>query len=231
VLQTWDGLGPGPDHRRVDGTLVLLDVSGFTRLTERLARRGREGAEELSEVLGGVFGHLLSEAHDEGADLLKWGGDALLLLLDGRSHVRRGVRAAARMHRALARSGRDTSAGRVVLRCSTGVHAGPVDLVVAGDPSSHLELVVLGPSVSRVIALEKEAGAESLPGRRPRVTPLPGSLAWTAAGVNRSALICVASEPSGVRRGESASWLRRPSRGVPRTTRLRRHRRRRPAPG
>ncbi|HSK55303.1 MAG TPA: tetratricopeptide repeat protein [Jiangellales bacterium] len=160
VLQTWDGLGPGPDHRRVDGTLVLLDVSGFTRLTERLARRGREGAEELSEVLEGVFSHLLTEAHDEGADLLKWGGDALLLLLDGRSHVRRGVRAAARMRRALARSGRlDTSAGRVVLRCSTGVHAGPVDLVVAGDPSSHLELVVLGPSVSRVIALEKEAGA------------------------------------------------------------------------
>jgi class 3 adenylate cyclase/tetratricopeptide (TPR) repeat protein len=160
VLQTWDGLGPGPDHRRVDGTLVLLDVSGFTRLTDRLARRGREGAEELSEVLEGVFSHLLTEAHDEGADLLKWGGDALLLLLEGRSHVRRGVRAAARMHRALARSGHlDTSAGRVVLRCSTGVHAGPVDLVVAGDPSSHLELVVLGPSVSRVTALEKEAGA------------------------------------------------------------------------
>ena len=159
VLRSWEPLGPGPVHRRVHGTLVLLDVSGFTRLTERLARRGREGAEELSELLDAVFSRLLAVAHEEGADLLKWGGDAMLLLLDGPAHARRGVRAAAQMHRALARSGRlDTSVGRVVLRCSTGVHAGPVDLVVGGNPSSHLELVVVGPSVSRVAALEREAG-------------------------------------------------------------------------
>jgi class 3 adenylate cyclase/tetratricopeptide (TPR) repeat protein len=143
----------------VNGTLVLLDVSGFTRLTERLSLRGREGAEELSELLDDVFSRLLAEAREEGADLLKWGGDALLLLLDGPAHVRRGARATALMHRALARSGHlDTSVGRVVLRCSTGVHAGPVDLVVGGDPSSHLELLVVGPSVSRVTALEREAG-------------------------------------------------------------------------
>jgi class 3 adenylate cyclase len=28
----------------LEGTMVLADVSGFTRLSERLARKGREGA-------------------------------------------------------------------------------------------------------------------------------------------------------------------------------------------
>jgi class 3 adenylate cyclase len=37
--------------RAVDGTCVFVDVSGFTRLSERLARRGgREGAEQLADV-------------------------------------------------------------------------------------------------------------------------------------------------------------------------------------
>ena len=73
LVPAWAAAEPGPAHRVVDGSLVLLDITGFTRLTERLARRGREGAEELSDVLDTVFGRLLVEADDEGADLLKWG--------------------------------------------------------------------------------------------------------------------------------------------------------------
>ncbi|MBT8248382.1 MAG: hypothetical protein KJN73_11230, partial [Acidimicrobiia bacterium] len=37
--------------REIDGTLCYIDISGFTALSEKLARRGRIGAEELTEVL------------------------------------------------------------------------------------------------------------------------------------------------------------------------------------
>ena len=159
LLPTWAADESNAAHQVVDGSLVLLDITGFTRLTERLAGRAREGAEELSEILDRVFGQLLAEADDEGADLLKWGGDAVLLLLDGPAHARRAGRAALRMHRKLARTGRlTTSIGRVVLRASTGVDSGPVHLVLAGNPSSHRELVVLGPTATRVTALERAAG-------------------------------------------------------------------------
>ena len=53
---TWDDTAPGALHRTVDGTLVFADVSGFTPLTERLARQGKVGAEELTDVLNEVFG-------------------------------------------------------------------------------------------------------------------------------------------------------------------------------
>ena len=159
LVPAWAAAESGAAHRVIDGSLVLLDVTGFTRLTERLVRRGREGAEELSDVLDAVFGGLLAEAEDEGADLLKWGGDAVLLLLDGLDHTRRAGRAALRMHRALARVGRvSTSIGRVVLRASTGLDSGPVNLVLAGDPSQHRELLVLGPTSTRVTMLERAAG-------------------------------------------------------------------------
>jgi class 3 adenylate cyclase/tetratricopeptide (TPR) repeat protein len=159
LLPAWAAADQGPSHRVVDGSLLLFDITGFTPLTERLARRGREGAEELSNLLDDVFGRLLTDAEDEGGDLLKWGGDALLLLFDGPDHGCRAARAALRMQRALAQIGRaNTSIGRVKLRASAGVESGPVHLVLAGNPARHRELVVLGPTATGVTMLEHAAG-------------------------------------------------------------------------
>jgi class 3 adenylate cyclase/tetratricopeptide (TPR) repeat protein len=159
LLPAWAAAELGPAHRVVDGSLLLFDITGFTPLTERLARRGREGAEELSNLLDDVFGRLLTDAEAEGGDLLKWGGDALLLFFDGPDHGCRAARAALRMQRVLARIGRaTTSIGRVKLRASAGVESGPVHLVLAGNPAVNRELVVLGPTATGVTMLEHAAG-------------------------------------------------------------------------
>ena len=39
----------------LDGTMVFADVSGFTRLSERLARKGDEGAEFLVDAINACF--------------------------------------------------------------------------------------------------------------------------------------------------------------------------------
>src|SRR5215218_4130261 len=71
---------PAGRVRTVEGTCVFVDISGFTRLSEQLARRGgREGAEQLSDAIGSCFERLLTVAYDRGGSLLKFGGDALLL--------------------------------------------------------------------------------------------------------------------------------------------------------
>jgi class 3 adenylate cyclase len=79
----------------VEGTLVFVDVSGFTALTERLAAKGKAGAEEITEVIGTVFGGLLEIASAHGADLIKWGGDAVLLLFREPGSAARATRASA----------------------------------------------------------------------------------------------------------------------------------------
>lgn len=143
---------------REDATLVFADLSGFTRLSERLATRGRIGAEQLVEVLNGAFTALLTEAVDCGADLLKFGGDALLLLVRGDDHVDRAAAAAVAMRRALAaRPAVEAPRGAVRLRMSVGVATGEVMVVAAG--TAYRELVLIGPVATELANLEKVASA------------------------------------------------------------------------
>jgi class 3 adenylate cyclase len=67
LLRDWTPTGDDDRHMRVRGTLTFVDISGFTRLTERLARRGNVGAEEMSDILSETFAALLTEARDDGA--------------------------------------------------------------------------------------------------------------------------------------------------------------------
>jgi len=146
----------------LDATLVFADVSGFTPLSERLARKGKVGAEQLTDLLNELFGELLDIAAQRGGDLLKFGGDALLLLFEGAHHTARAAVAADKMQDALTRLARvDTGAGIVTLQMAIGVHSGPVHLFLVGD--SHRELIVTGPAASRTCAMETIAsGGEIL---------------------------------------------------------------------
>ena len=149
LLPAWAAAELGSAHRVVDGSLLLFDITGFTPLTERLARRGREGAEELSNLLDTVFGRLLMDAEDEGGDLLKWGGDALLLFFDGPDHGRRAARAALRMQRALAQIGRaKTSIGRVSAACVRRCRVWSSPPRTRGKSRPAPRLVVLGPTAT-----------------------------------------------------------------------------------
>ena len=47
----------------LEGTMVFADVSGFTRLSERLARKGKEGAEHLVDAINACFSALLADAY------------------------------------------------------------------------------------------------------------------------------------------------------------------------
>jgi class 3 adenylate cyclase/tetratricopeptide (TPR) repeat protein len=147
-------------HRRVAGTLAFVDISGFTALTERLARKGHVGAEEMSDALNATFGHLLTVAHGYGADLVKWGGDAILLMFSGEGHADRGCAAAFGMRATLRDVGRlRTTAGAITLRMSVGVHSGDFDYFLVGDPDLHRELLVTGPAASETARLEGVAVA------------------------------------------------------------------------
>src|SRR5437764_4617292 len=82
ILQ-WLAETPSVNYREIEGSLVFVDISGFTKLSERLAKRGKVGAEELTDAIGSCFTQLLGIAYGNGGGLVKFGGDALLLLFQG----------------------------------------------------------------------------------------------------------------------------------------------------
>ncbi|NNC91920.1 MAG: hypothetical protein HKN80_05460, partial [Acidimicrobiia bacterium] len=88
-------------HQSLPGTMVFVDISGFTAMSERLARFGKLGAEEVVGVLNNTFSALIITAGTYGGDLLKFGGDALLLWFSGDDHLLRGAAAAAAMRNEL----------------------------------------------------------------------------------------------------------------------------------
>ena len=51
----WIASVPGERHRIVDGTVAFVDISGFTKLSEGLAKHGKVGAEELTATIGPSF--------------------------------------------------------------------------------------------------------------------------------------------------------------------------------
>lgn len=154
----WDPQSPPPAARSIDGTLAFVDISGFTRLTEMLSANGKAGAEELTGLLDSTFVDLLAIARGHGAELVKWGGDAVLLLFTGPGHAVRAVAAAGRMQRAMPTIGRlRTSVGPCRLRMSVGITSGSFDFYLVG--TRHRELVLTGAGAALTARLEGTAEA------------------------------------------------------------------------
>src|SRR5690242_21890099 len=115
--------------------MVFADISGFTRLSERLARRGEEGAEQLVYAINACFSALLAEAYGRGGSLVKFGGDAMLLLfydqVGDQQHAARACCAALEMRRILRQAGLIPTRGSVLwLRLSAGLPIGRSGLYV-----------------------------------------------------------------------------------------------------
>lgn len=154
----WLEESPELRYRVVEGTVAFVDISGFTKLSEGLAKHGKIGAEELAATIGECFVALLEIAYDAGGRLLKFGGDALLLLFTGVDHEARACRTAYEMRGKLREVGRMTVLGhRVNLRMSIGVHSGSFDTFLLG--ASHREFVVTGPAASTTVSMEATASA------------------------------------------------------------------------
>ncbi len=154
----WFTTTPDERHQEQVGTIAFVDISGFTKLSEGLAKHGKVGAEELTATIGNCFVTLLDLAVAYGGRLLKFGGDALLLFFSGEAHEARACRAAIEMRRALREVGRLTVLGqRVALRMSVGIHSGLFHFFLVG--ASHREFIVAGPGASTVVTMEGTADA------------------------------------------------------------------------
>jgi class 3 adenylate cyclase/tetratricopeptide (TPR) repeat protein len=151
----WD-LSTGPRWRELEGTLIFADLSGFTRLSERLARVGRDGAEVVKDIINSVFEPCVAAVLANRGDVVKFAGDGLMCLFDGGDHQCRAARAAVAMQRAVRVAGRvATPAGPARLSISIGAESGTVLCLLARAHRD--ELVLTGPTVDRMFAIEAAA--------------------------------------------------------------------------
>ena len=175
-----------------EGTAVFVDISGFTQLSEQLARKGREGAEEITDAISGSFESILLVAYQNGGGLLKFGGDGLLLWFHGGGHAERACRATVLMRRALQQVGRiELPDAQATLAMSQGVHSGQFHFFTVG--TSHVEFLPVGPAWSRLVAMEREADAGEIVVSPETAALLPASCMGTAKGAG----LLLQQEPPG----------------------------------
>ena len=158
LLLEWllDGGGSQPAERFVFATVALIDISGFTTLTESLMQSGPAGAEHVKDILDGIFGVLTGLVATFGGRTLKFPGDAVLAIWPAASDdLRRRVHQSAvyALHAIPALSALPLPHG-ARLTCRCGIVSGRVrvlfvggvdgrwDCLVDGEPLRHLALAL-----------------------------------------------------------------------------------------
>lgn len=141
------------------GAVMFADVSGFTAMSEKLSALGKEGAEEITGIVNDYFDAMLDISADHGGDLLKFGGDALLVFFEGDDGPRQAIAAGWAMQHAMSRFARvQTSQGVFPLQMSIGMGSGPIFLAHLGSEEK-MEYAVMGRALANMAHSEDKATA------------------------------------------------------------------------
>ncbi|MEI7768481.1 MAG: tetratricopeptide repeat protein [Chloroflexales bacterium] len=149
-----------PTASRVQAALLLADISGFTALTERLAGRGPQSAEELTTLLNAYFSRMIELLSAEGGEVVQFSGDALLASFayadeSLAQNVRRAWQAADWMQAAMAEfSTLQTSAGPVDLGMKIAIGAGEIMALSIGGILNRWQYIIVGDPLLQVAEAE-----------------------------------------------------------------------------
>ena len=139
-------------------TVLFVDVSGFTSLSERL------DPEEVHRLMSGAFDRMLAEVHRYEGTVNQFLGDGIMALFGApiahEDHARRAVQAALGIRRALEAYQRELEPRGITFRARQGLNTG---LVVVGSIGSDLRMDYTAVGDTTNVAARLQQSAE--PGR------------------------------------------------------------------
>ena len=174
-----------PAERRFDGVVLFADISGFTSLAARMARRGPEGAETLSNVLNAYFEPQLDVIARYGGEATKFAGDATIAIWTGHDgdEVAAAVRRATACGLELQTLAREVRGADQPLRLRIGIATGPLwagrvggvaqrwEYLIGGEPLSETGRAASSAAPGDVVVAASDA---RFLGSTAQTTPLPG---------------------------------------------------------
>jgi DNA-binding response OmpR family regulator len=122
---------PGLEKREEDLSVLFVDVSGYTNLSQRMAQ------EQITTLIERYFSHFLDCIHEEGGDIAEMAGDGFMALFrsgDPQEHARRAARAALKILEVTHRLNREHPEAGTPVAVHMGMNSGR-----AGVGSTRLE--------------------------------------------------------------------------------------------
>ncbi|XP_068808087.1 adenylate cyclase type 10-like, partial [Struthio camelus] len=147
------------------GVLLFADVSGFTALTEKFSQSIsiERGADEVTQTLNRYMGDILEELLAFGGDILKFAGDAVLVLWRTKhTQLRDTISLVLQCSQQIQEKYRirETDVG-LKLRLKIGISAGHMSLLTVGDKKQQ-HFLILGQAVGEVWQAQNLANASDV---------------------------------------------------------------------
>jgi len=137
----------------INGSLLFADLSGFTAMSEKLASLGRIGGEKLAGIINGCFDPLLELVGAFNGDVIKFGGDAFLVLFIEEDHSLRAYECGSALICWVNDNGRiSTPVGQFTLGIHAGISSGDIFNLDIGANDSHREHLFCGATVEQAYA-------------------------------------------------------------------------------
>ncbi|HSR19744.1 MAG TPA: adenylate/guanylate cyclase domain-containing protein, partial [Anaerolineales bacterium] len=147
---------------------MLLDVSGFSLMTDALMGQGREGAEALAVTMRAVFDPLVKAIFAQGGEITGYAGDAISALFpadkDDTLAARRAAASAfAIQHARAAKPGFDTPYGEFRIAVKIGLAVGPVSWGILHSRKRDKGIYYFrGTAIDEAARAERQAGANEI---------------------------------------------------------------------
>jgi predicted ATPase/class 3 adenylate cyclase len=142
------------------GAALFADISGFTPLTEALARElgPQRGAEELTRQLNLIYSRIIDEVDRYRGSVIGFAGDAITCWFDA-DDGRRAVTCALAVQQVVRQIGALTtpSSRAITLAIKVAVAAGPARRFQVGDPLVQRIDVLAGATIFRMAEAEQQA--------------------------------------------------------------------------
>jgi predicted ATPase/class 3 adenylate cyclase len=163
---------------RAEGTALFADISGFTPLTDTLARElgQRYGAEELTRYLNTVYDALITAINMYGGSVVAFSGDAVTCWFERAQHAEvaqteleqhryaaalRAVACGFALQRAMQRVAEIRTPGgqTITLALKVAIASGSVRRLLVGSPAQQRLDVLAGEIMLRLASVEHQASA------------------------------------------------------------------------
>ncbi len=142
---------------RVQGTALFADISGFTPLTEALARElgPQRGSEEITRHLNLVYDAVIAEVHGYGGSVIGFSGDAITCWFDQDTGLR-AVASGLAMQAAMARFAHVAvpSGKTMPLAVKTSIACGSARRFLVGNPEQWMVEVLAGQTLNRLAQVD-----------------------------------------------------------------------------
>ncbi len=171
---------PSLDKRETDVSVLFADISGYTRLSARLA------PDDLAALVERYFGAFLDEIVKHGGDVNETAGDGLMVIFHEADHARAAVDAARAIHRRAAEIGAELAGRFDPLAMHVGVNTGPALLgatKIEGSAGTRWTYTASGMTTNIAARLAAQAGDGEIVLSEATRARLDGALPFEDLGV------------------------------------------------